>query len=83
MLRSVGVYSSLNITCINAGLAMWNLVVAVIGSLCSERFGRRPMFFTSMTIMFVCYSIVMALSGVFAQQGRQAAGLAVIPFLYL
>ncbi|WWC64939.1 uncharacterized protein I303_107553 [Kwoniella dejecticola CBS 10117] len=83
VLKSVGVTQPVQITGINAGLAFWNLCVAVITGLNIDRFGRRPLAFTSIGGMFCSYAIVMALSAAFAQHHNQSAGLAAIPFLFL
>ncbi|EIW72502.1 hypothetical protein TREMEDRAFT_24787, partial [Tremella mesenterica DSM 1558] len=82
VLKSVGIKSPLQITCINAGLAMWNLVLAWGGAWAVERFGRRPLFFISTWGMFFSYAVVMGLSAGFAQTASSRMGTAVIPFLF-
>ncbi|WWD05340.1 hypothetical protein V865_003413 [Kwoniella europaea PYCC6329] len=83
VLKSVGVTRPVEITGINAGLAVWNLCVAVTAGLNIDRFGRRRLAFVSIGGMFINYAIVMATSGTFAQTGNKSAGLAAIPFLFL
>lgn len=83
ILRSVGVADPVKIASINAGLAIWNLTIAVSAGLQVERFGRRPLFLTSFIGMFCSYAVVMGLSAVFATKGNTAAGTAAIPFLFI
>ncbi len=83
ILRSVGITNPVQITSINAGLAIWNLIIAISAGLNVERFGRRPLFLTSFVGMFCSYVIVMGLSATFATQGNTSAGIAVIPFLFI
>lgn len=83
ILRSVGVREPVRIASINAGIAAWNLVIAVSAGFQVERFGRRPLFLTSFIGMFCCYAIVMGLSATFTEYGNTTAGTAVIPFLFL
>ncbi|KAL0576861.1 hypothetical protein V5O48_005126 [Marasmius crinis-equi] len=82
VLKSVGITKPVQITCINAGLAMWNLPWAWIGAFGSEHWGRRPAFFTSTVGMFVSYVFVMGLSAGFATKHHSGLGIAVIPFLF-
>jgi MFS family permease len=83
ILRSVGVADPVKIASINAGLAIWNLTIAVSAGTQVERFGRRPLFLTSFIGMFCSYAVVMGLSATFATQKNQAAGLAAVPFLFI
>lgn len=48
------------------------------GAFAAEKYGRRPLWLISASGMLVCFSIVTALSGVYAEQGDKAAGKAVI-----
>lgn len=78
----MGIAKPLNITAINAGLAAWNLCLAQYAASKVEVWGRRPLFFASIIGMFCSYVVVMALSATFAEKGNQAAGIAVVPFLF-
>ncbi|RSH88913.1 hypothetical protein EHS25_002575 [Saitozyma podzolica] len=83
VLKSVGVTKAVEITGINAGLAFWNLVIAMIAGLNVERFGRRPLFLISTAGMIISYAFVMGFSAGFATTGKSALGVAAIPFLFL
>lgn len=83
ILRSVGVTDPVKIASINAGLAIWNLTIAVSAGMQVERFGRRPLFLTSFIGMFCSYAVVMGLSATFATQKNTTAGLAAVPFLFI
>ena len=83
ILRSVGVTDPVKIASINAGLAIWNLTIAVSAGTQVERFGRRPLFLTSFIGMFCSYAVVMGLSATFATQKNTTAGLAAVPFLFI
>lgn len=83
ILRSVGIRSPLQITLINAGLALWNLCLAVTASVNVDKFGRRLLFFVSLVGMMCVYTVLTALSAWFSVNGEPQIGLAVIPFLFL
>ncbi|KAF9266952.1 general substrate transporter [Marasmius fiardii PR-910] len=83
VLKSVGITKPLQITSINAGLAMWNLPFAWFGAWGSERWGRRPLFFVSTWGMFFAFAFTMGLSAGFAIRHNSAMGIAVIPFLFI
>jgi MFS family permease len=83
VLKSVGVTKAVEITGINAGLAFWNLVIAMFAGLNVERFGRRPLFLISTAGMIISYAFVMGFSAGFATTGKAALGVAAIPFLFL
>ena len=83
ILRSVGVIDPVKIASINAGLAIWNLTIAVSAGTQVENFGRRPLFLTSFIGMFCSYAVVMGLSATFATQKNTTAGLAAVPFLFI
>ncbi|KAK1230664.1 hypothetical protein PQX77_006248 [Marasmius sp. AFHP31] len=82
VLKSVGITKPVQITCINAGLAMWSLPWAWFGAFAAEHWGRRPLFFTSTWGLFFSYAFVMGLSAGFATQHNSGMGIAVIPFLF-
>ncbi|KAJ5462934.1 sugar transporter [Penicillium sp. IBT 31633x] len=83
ILKSVGVTAPVQITLINAGLALWNLILASITSVYCDKAGRRPLFLGSITGMFCSYIIVMGLSAGFANTKQASMGIAVIPFLFI
>ena len=57
--------------------------MAVGGTLCVDRVGRRVLFLTSCVGMLVCYILISALSGSFANSANASIGIAVVPFLFL
>ncbi|KAK5053845.1 hypothetical protein LTR84_001807 [Exophiala bonariae] len=83
VLASVGITSNRAQNGINGGLQIWSWIVAIIGALCSEKFGRKTLLIASASGMLVTMSVVTACSAVYANSGNIAAGRAVIAFLYL
>jgi hypothetical protein len=83
VLETVGVSSVTDQTLISAFLNVWNLLFSVGAAFSVDRLGRRPLFLASAAIMLVGFTLVTALSGAFAEGGADAAGVAVIPFLFI
>ncbi|CAG8898347.1 unnamed protein product [Penicillium egyptiacum] len=83
ILKSVGITAPVQITLINAGLALWNLILAGIAAVYCDKAGRRPLFLGSVAGMFCSYIIVMGLSAGFANTKQASMGIAVIPFLFI
>jgi MFS family permease len=83
VLRSVGITSPIQITLINAGLAVWNLILAVTASVNVDKWGRRPLFLISLVGMMCVYAILTGLSAGFVSTRNAQMGIAVIPFLFL
>lgn len=75
--------SSLNITAINLGLAVWNLILAQTAALNVEKFGRRPLLLISTSGLIFSYCFVMGFSAAFANTQKAAMGVAAIPFLFI
>ncbi|KAF7178039.1 hypothetical protein CNMCM7691_006697 [Aspergillus felis] len=83
ILKSVGVTSSSQQAGINLALQAWNGLAALGGALATEKYGRRPLWMISTALMFVFFSAVTALSGVFAEMRIKAAGSASVAMLFL
>lgn len=83
ILLSIGVRNPTEQALINLGLQIWNAILALVGANAIERYGRRPIWLISATGMLVCFSILTALSAVYAELGNKVAGQAVIGFLFL
>ncbi|GFF57333.1 hexose transporter protein [Aspergillus udagawae] len=83
ILKSVGVTAPVQITLINSGLALWNLVLAGTAAVYCDKVGRRPLFLISVAGMLCSYVVVMALSAGFSNTKHHALGIAVIPFLFI
>lgn len=83
ILESVGVTDSVSQAGINLGLQVWNAVLAALGAMACERYGRRPLWLISASGMLCSFIVITALSAVFADHGNKAAGNAVVPFLFI
>lgn len=83
VLNSVGITAAIQTSSLNAGLNMFNLMMAWLAAANVERFGRRPLFFTSLIGMFLSYSAVMGLSAGFAITKNASIGVAAVPFLFM
>ncbi|OAL28490.1 hypothetical protein AYO20_09438 [Fonsecaea nubica] len=83
VLQTVGITSVTDQTLISGCLQIWNLIIAVAAAFSVEKLGRRMLFMTSCIGMLVSYVIITGLSGSFANTGKGATGIAVIPFLFL
>lgn len=85
MLRSVGVTSAVQTCSLNAGLAMWNVVICQTAAYLVPKISRRVSFFTSHAGMIVCLVFITAFSATFQQDTVKNAkiGLATVPFLFI
>lgn len=68
---------------INLGLQIWNAILALVGATAAERYGRRPLWLTSAIGMLFAFSIITALSAVYAKEGSKIVGGAVIAMLFI
>jgi MFS family permease len=82
-LTSVGVTDPVSQAGINLGLQVWNAILAALGAMAAERYGRRPLWLLSASGMLCAFIVVTALSAVFAEHGTKAAGYAVVPCLFI
>jgi MFS family permease len=76
-LRSIGITEPVKITLLNVGLAVSNFIFAMAAAVNVDKFGRRKLFLTSCTGMFLCYAIIMGLSAGFASSRTASLGTAV------
>ena len=83
ILKSVGIDDPVQQSLINLGLQIWNAIMSIVGAFSAERFGRRPLWLLSASGMLVSFSIVTALSAVYAENGNKAAGKGVIGMLFV
>ncbi|CCT74620.1 related to hexose transporter protein [Fusarium fujikuroi] len=83
ILTSVGVTDAVSQAGINLGLQVWNAILAALGAMAAERYGRRPLWLLSTSGMLASFIIVTALSAVFAEHGTKAAGYCVVAFLFI
>lgn len=79
----MGITSSSQQAGINLALQIWNGVCAVGGALATEKYGRRPLWMVSTSLMLVFFSAVTALSAVFAEEHIKPAGSASVGMLFL
>jgi MFS family permease len=68
---------------INLGLQIWNAILALVGATAAERYGRRPLWLTSAIGMLFAFSIITALSAVYAKNDSKIIGGAVIAMLFI
>ncbi|KAJ9138373.1 General substrate transporter [Pleurostoma richardsiae] len=83
ILESVGIKDSASQAAINLGLQVSNALFAFAGAVAAERYGRRPLWLTSVTGMLCSFIVVTALSAVFAEHGIKAAGSATVAILFI
>ncbi|KAG8690683.1 hypothetical protein FRC11_009860 [Ceratobasidium sp. 423] len=83
VLALVGVTDPHQQGALNGGLAIWNWLLSILGSLAVDRIGRRPIWLFATLGMLVSYVIVMALSATFDRTSDRATGLAVIPMIFI
>ncbi|KAH7001013.1 sugar transporter [Ilyonectria destructans] len=83
VLETVGITSVTDQTLISGCLQVWNLILAVGAAASVDRVGRRFLFLLSSVGMLVSFVLISALSGTFDTTGNKAAGLAVVPFLFI
>ena len=83
MLKLVGITDPHQVSGINGGLALWNLVLAYAGSLNAERVGRRKLWLASTIGMLGSYVVMTGLSGSFANTGNRGVGIAVVPVMFI
>ncbi|RFU27298.1 hypothetical protein B7463_g9037, partial [Scytalidium lignicola] len=83
VLKLAGITNYNQISGINGGLAVWNLIFAYVGSFNADRIGRRPLWLISTVGMLVSYVILTALSGAFAHSQQRQLGIAIVPMLFI
>ncbi|KAJ9613881.1 hypothetical protein H2200_002017 [Cladophialophora chaetospira] len=83
VLKLVGITDPAEVSGINGGLAVWNLILAYLGSLNAERVGRRFLWLTSTIGMLGAYIVMTGLSGSFAHTQSHSVGIAVVPVMFI
>ncbi|QDS73615.1 hypothetical protein FKW77_001841 [Venturia effusa] len=83
ILKSIGIGSTTQITGINGGLQVWNLVCSAIGVLLAERMGRRKLWLTSFFGMMLANVPFTIASALYTRNDSDAAAKAVVVFLFL
>lgn len=64
-------------------MQVWNLILSAAGAIASERYGRRILWLLATAGMLLFLSITTLVAGLFAELHIKAAGLAVVPMLFL
>ncbi|KAJ5918807.1 hypothetical protein N7454_009951 [Penicillium verhagenii] len=83
ILASVGITRASNQGAVNVGLQVWNLILSATGAVASERYGRRILWLLSTAFMLLFLSITTIAAGLFQEKHIAAAGVAVVPMLFL
>lgn len=83
ILGSIGIKNTMDQASLNLGLQTWNLFLSGMGSLASERYGRRLLWLLSTIFMLVFLAVITTLTGLYSEKGISSAGVAVIPMLFL
>lgn len=83
ILESVGIKHAHDQGAVNVGLQVWNLILSSAGALASERYGRRKLWLlsTASMLLFLCITTITA--GLFQEKHITAAGIAVVPMMFL
>ncbi|KAJ5582462.1 hypothetical protein N7535_001082 [Penicillium sp. DV-2018c] len=83
ILSSVGITKAADQAAVNVSLNVWNYLISAGGALASERYGRRVLWLFSTEAMIVFLSVSTLAAGLYAKQDLPAAGVAVVPLLFL
>ncbi|KAJ5212079.1 uncharacterized protein N7498_003725 [Penicillium cinerascens] len=83
ILSSVGITRASDQATINIGMQVWNLILSSAGAVASERYGRRILWLLATSGMLLFLSVTTLVAGLFAELYIKAAGLAVVPMLFL
>lgn len=83
ILASVGITNASHEAAVNVGLQIWNLILSSAGAVASERYGRRILWLLSTAFMLLFLSITTIAAGLFQEKHIAAAGVAVVPMLFL
>ncbi|KAJ5294577.1 hypothetical protein PENANT_c006G02710 [Penicillium antarcticum] len=83
ILASVGITKSADQAAVNVSLQAWNFLLSAVGALASERYGRRILWLLSTAGMLLFLSLATLLAGLSTEQHLTAAGIAVVPLLFI
>ncbi|KAJ6514230.1 hexose transporter [Mycena vitilis] len=83
ILTSIGIVDPTIQLLINGILQIWNLFWALAASSMVERFGRRTLFLTSVSLMTLFFTLQTICTARFQIAGERAAAHAVIAFIFL
>jgi sugar porter (SP) family MFS transporter len=83
VLNSIGITNETTQLEINGGLAIWNMITAVSITFFIDKFGRRPLFLTSVGGMLVTFIAWTVCSSQFALHGNNQAATAVVAMIFI
>ncbi|KAJ5467639.1 hypothetical protein N7475_005391 [Penicillium sp. IBT 31633x] len=83
ILGSVGITKAADQAAVNVSLNAWNFLLSAVGALATERYGRRILWLISTQAMLVFLSTSTVAAGLFSERNLPAAGIAVVPLLFL
>ncbi|KAF4830873.1 Lactose permease [Colletotrichum tropicale] len=83
ILNGIGVTNTRSQLLILVGLNIWNLIWSTSAAINIDKIGRRPLWLTATSGQLVTMAVTMGLSAAYAEYGIEAAGTAVIPFLFV
>jgi sugar porter (SP) family MFS transporter len=83
ILASVGIQDAVHQAAVNISLQVWNLVFAISGASTSDKYGRRTLWISATTLMLIFLSTSEIMAGLFAEMQVLAAGITVVPVLFL
>ncbi|TCD62432.1 hypothetical protein EIP91_006893 [Steccherinum ochraceum] len=80
---TIGITDPVEQLLINAFLNLWSLILAILGGMYCDRFGRRPIFLVSTAGMLVFFTLQTVCTSQYALHGNKAAGNAVVAMIFL
>ncbi|KAE9403217.1 hexose transporter-like protein [Gymnopus androsaceus JB14] len=83
ILRSVGIKNPIHISAVNGALAIFNVFTTMMGGLCVDKVGRRPLFLISTTGILITYTVITILAAEFARTQAPPLGIAFVIMLFL
>lgn len=83
MLLDVGITTSFDQTLITATSQMFSFACSLAFAFLPARVGRRPLLLTSMALMWIVFTLITILTGIFTRTGSKSASYASVAFIYL
>ncbi|KAE9400806.1 general substrate transporter [Gymnopus androsaceus JB14] len=83
MLRSVGIKNPVHISAVNGALAIFNFFPGIMGGLCVDKLGRRPLLLISTTGMLITFTVIIILAAEFTRTQAPPLGIAFVVMLFL
>ncbi len=85
MLNNVGITTELDQTLITATSAMFSFACSMAFAYLPARVGRRPLLLWSMALMWIVFTLITILTGVFTESNphNHSAAFASVAFIYL